>query len=188
MSKSSSNKWITNSVGGIILLGLVTSFIYDLVKDVPFLSTISFIFKSIWSFLYQTLTYELKILWVVLAIGVYYITKKNYRLYKKSIIPELPRKYELYKSDSFTNWDWKWDWEWDRNNKKWIISSLWPYCRKCKIKLLDKSTIIEFAMECPKCRQRFDSRQRETDDIDGVKTIIYDNIDRLTENYNSKKK
>lgn len=174
MSEHNKNNWLKGATGTIVL-GIITSFVYDWIKDKPILSTITSIFKSIWEFLVQLMQVELKIWWIVLGLTVYLIGQKGVREYRKSITPELPENLKNYVSASFRNWNWKWGWQWDGRNKKWIVKNLWPYCKKCDIELLDKSDIINKAIECPKCRQRF-TNNLDCDDPEGVRTIIYDNI------------
>ncbi|MEH6770046.1 hypothetical protein [Maribacter arcticus] len=177
MSEISKTNWLKGT-SGTIILGLITSFIYDFVKEKPILSTISSIFKSIWNFIYQILDTELKIWWILLVVIVIKIFQKVSKEYSKSKKPSLPDNLKNYVKDDFTNWNWKWEWNWDGDKNKWVIKSLWPYCKKCDIKLLIKSSVYDSAMECPKCKTRFESIHRETDDYDGVKAVIYDNVEK----------
>jgi len=177
MGESSSSKWIT-SIGGTILLGLATSFIYDWIKEKPILTTVSSIFTSIWKFLIQILRAELKVWWVVLALTLYLVGKKIMSDYRRSITPELPEKYKSYVRESFTNWNWKWVWKWDGNRKEWDIKNLWPYCKKCDIELLNKSDLLYHVWQCPRCCKSYEYNNRETDDYDSVKAVIKNNIAR----------
>ena len=175
MSEIYKTKWLKGTAGTIIL-GLITSFVYDFIKEKPILSTIASIFKSIWDFLYQILDAELKIWWIILLVIGIKLFQKLSKEYYKSKIPSLPENLKNYVNDNFSNWLWKWEWNWHGDSKKWIITSLRPYCKKCDIELLNKSNVFDYAMECPKCRTRFESTRRETDDYDGVKAVIYDNV------------
>lgn len=175
MNETSNTNWLKGTTG-TVFLGLVTSFIYDWIKEKPLLSTVRSIFKSIWDFIYQLLITELKIWWILAVFILIKTFQVLYKNYIKSKTPSLPENLENYVSDSFKNWNWKWDWKWDGKKNRWRVESLWPYCKVCDIKLLDKSTLLNELVECPKCRERF-TNNRDFDDHDGVETVIYHNIE-----------
>lgn len=86
MGESNSSKWYTG-IGGTIILGLATSFIYDWIKEKPILSTVSSIFTSIWDILIQILKAELKVWWIVVGFTLYLVSKKIISKYRKSMYP-----------------------------------------------------------------------------------------------------
>ena len=122
--------------------------------------------------------FELKVWWLILIVFTILITNTIIKKISISKPPILPEKIKSYVSDSFTNWNWKWNWNWDSKKNKWTIIDLWPYCKNCDIKLLNKSSMFESAMQCPKCKTRFESMHMKTDDYDSVKAVIYDNVEK----------
>lgn len=175
MSKISKNNWFK---GSAIIFGIISSFIYDLIKEKPILSTLSSIFETIANFLSKILQTELKVWWILVLLIAYKLMQLIIKEYHNSIIPDLPSNIKDYKKDTFTNWIWKWEWKWRPNEKKWIIENLRAYCKNCDIKLLDKSSLFDTTMQCPKCQKKFESSHGKTDDFEGVKTVIYDNIEK----------
>jgi len=172
MSYKSDHRWLVAGFSSITL-GIISSTIYDFIKSKPILSSLVSFSKIIWNFIVRVLESEIKLWWVIFVIFFYKVIVVSFRKYKKDILPETP-VYSNYKKENFKNWLWKWDWKW--NGEKWKISNLYPYCPKCDIELLDKSDIIHQKIVCPRCCDQYTVFDRNVDDIENVRALIYDNV------------
>lgn len=177
MDSISDKNWIKGAIWTVIL-GVIAAAIYDLIKDQPIFSSIIQIARNIYFIIKNVLLLDLKLWIVIVVISIYKILKWVLSSYRKNRIPDLPKNRRSYQRDEFDNWTWKWKWKWDSNKNEWIIDNLWPYCKKCDIKLLNKSNIIDKKMKCPKCNQIFRDDNSELDDYKAVESIVYDNIEK----------
>lgn len=175
MKSTSHFNWIKGAIWAITL-GLISAAVYDYFKAQIILTSIQTVIINIWMFLVNLFAVEIK-LWVIfLVLFIYKLFKWFYSTHQKNKVPNLPENLKNYKDDNFKNWRWKWNWQWDLKQNKWTVINLWPYCKTCDIKLLDKSSLIQNLMKCPKCHKYFENS--EIDDPKGVKSIIYDNIEK----------
>lgn len=161
-----------------IILSIIASVIYDVLKSEPVFSSVlvgfSFLFKSlitflsfkipIWSFLVALLGFS-----SIILVWKYFSLEK---------IPTPPDFVKEYTEDEFHNWLWKWDWAWDFESHTWQINNLTPYCSDCEVRLVDRSNPLSNMAECPNCRSRYSSNRGNFETYDSITNLILGKIEK----------
>ncbi len=160
-----------------ISTSVIGSFIYDLWKSKPFLSTLGEIVKAIWNFIALILNYEVKVWWFLMAIfiliGIIYLILKF-----NAEVNSIP-KFTDYKEDRFKNWRWTWDWKLNKRTNKWNVTDLTPYCPKCETILLDNSTMFDSIYECPNCDFSTGRYNQPSENIRHIEALIIDKSNKI---------
>ncbi len=152
------NKFFTKTILGIIIIGVISSFIYDLFKQLPILSTIGWFLNVVYDAAITTLNYPIRI-WVILLLifglyGIYYGFKKSV----KKIEPE----WLQYKKDIFKTWIWKWEYKLDNNSGRYHIQNLAPYCPDDEVQLLSNGLSWNREFYCPKCNKTYPEKWKDS--------------------------
>lgn len=154
---------------GTIVLGLITSFIYDGIKQFPFLSTVWNILKWIWTTIFE---FELRVWQIILGVLVLLIIAEIVDRRKKQ--STTPPKFHSYKTDKFHLINWKWDWAFDYTSKKWYASNIKPICPKCNTTMHYDYSFGNFQGRCPRCENLIKNMK----DVKDIEAIIIDNVDK----------
>lgn len=156
---------------GTIVLGLITSFIYDWIKQFPFLSSVWKILKWIWKTIFE---FEFKVWQIILGVLVLLIIAEIIDRIKKQ--SKTPPSFLSYKMDKIHFFNWKWDWYFNQRTLKWNISGLKPICPECETKMHYDYSQISFCFQasCPRC-QFVKGRMPELADVEAV---IIDNVEK----------
>ena len=147
---------------------------YDLIKGKQIFATIVTVFQTIWRVLISVLNFQLRVWWVLLGFAVIffaiYVAAKIYEIRNPEATMQAFMKYT---SDVISGWHWSWVWE-KQYDGKYAVERLHPRCPKCDTPLIcSKDYLGEIA--CPRCNYKAGSKMP---DMDMVKTIIYDNINK----------
>jgi hypothetical protein len=144
-------KFLTGSVLGIIILGLSTNWIYDLLKTVPIIGFISKILNIVRVSVINFFMFSIPIWSIILIIAVMVIVIALINSFNK----EKPAPYLNYREDVFKNWVWKWDYTIDG-----VITNVTPYCPKCDVMLVTnnigrRNTSSYTEARCPNCEKEW---------------------------------
>jgi hypothetical protein len=175
-------KYLTQSIVGVLLLGVGSTFLADWFKSLSFLTTLKGVFFWLWNGVIWLLNFEIKVWWLLIGIVVIAgIILFIVSIPKSSIEPE----YLQYKQEVFEKWLWKWDWHF--NGSRYKVSNLHPCCPVCETPLilqssgwhsisgyvcprghsLEKQTGIVVARQDP-----------YTEDIHKIEVLIIDNVNK----------
>jgi hypothetical protein len=167
-------KWIKTPIGLAVtpvILSFILSIAYDLLKDKPIFSTIWLILRTVASWIYTFLNFELRVWWILTGIAliilVLYIIFKiqNSKPAYNTSIPFLS-----YTSDEIKGWLWNWRWE-----KNWEgmydVEYLHPIRPNCKTPLVRED--YRYGIICPRCGFK---SHNNLPNIDTVKLLIRDNV------------
>lgn len=168
-------KWLKSPAGisvGVTVLGFALTVLYDLIKTKPVLTTIWAILQSIWRFILQCLTFQLRVWWVLLAIAgliliLYVVAKIDEQKHSETN----QHSFLQYTKDEIKNWTWEWDWG-KRYDGKYEVWNLHPICPRCNTPLIHSYTGGR-TMECPRCHFYAHS---SIPNYDTVKLLIHDNV------------
>lgn len=170
-------KWIKSPWGisiGTAIFSLLLTMGYDYSKEKPVLTTIWKVIVWIWDLLLTILNFNLKVWWLILAVGLFILI-----LY---IIDKL-KKEETFKPDfysyregKFKEWKWTWGWNWSQSKNAWIISDMKAHCPNCDTPMIEHSSVYGLSFDCPRCDFRASDNQCE--EPYKIERIIFDNIDR----------
>jgi hypothetical protein len=165
-------KWIFG-----IATSVIGSFVYDILRGKPILSTFIDITKSIWEFTIDLLSYDLKVWWllIIVALIILIIYLTHYFNTQDSQEP----KFINYREDRFKNWRWTWNWKLNERNNKWSVVDLTPYCPKCGTTLLDNSTVFESTYECPNCDFNTGRYNQLPENVRHIEALIIDKAKRI---------
>lgn len=165
-------KWLKSPAGisiGVTLLGFALTVFYDLIKTKPVLTTIWAILQSIWRFILQCLTFQLRVWWVLLAIAglifvLYIAVKIDDQKHSETNKP----LFLKYTKDVIMDWNWEWDWE-KQYDGNYAICHLHPICPRCNTPLIHSY----IGGECPRCHY---SAYSIIPNDGTVKLLIRDNV------------
>ena len=133
---------------GSIVLGILGNFLYDYVKQVPILGSITKLFKNLYLLITDT---QIK-LWAVLVLAVL-IFLMTY--FVKWIKKKIQQDYASYTTDIFRILRWRWKWR--RSAGNWQPVNLQSYCPPCDIELVKRKGINK----CPGCNRRYRDELKE---------------------------
>lgn len=186
MNKTNTTKGIKRIYTAIIGLGggLITSFIYDGIKDLPISTTLGILmvnlgaaFKWVWYSVIDLLNYPLKV-WVVAAtLFTIYLLKLLFGRIKETKVPPKP-DFANYTQQRFNNWIWRWEWIWMNKKKEWIPANFKSYCPNCDTELISTTGFMDshYSAKCPRCGKTYSSWNHDYDYGAEVKAVVVDNI------------
>lgn len=150
--------------GGIITI--ISSGIYDFIKDKPVLSSINSIFIWIWTYLTE---FEIKIWQLILVLLISAIVYKLLNTNKK----ETAKKFTDYRRDTIKGTEWRWNWEHNFFENKWEPKNIIPICEKCNTRMNYESNHgNSLSAICPRC----DNRQTNLKKTEIIEALIIDNV------------
>lgn len=159
---------------GTAIFSLLLTMGYDYSKQNPILTTVGELFKWLWKVIISILNFELKIWWILLAIGLFVGIAYLFDKFKKeeSFKPD----FYSYREGRFKRWKWTWGWKWNNSRSAWLISDLKAHCPNCDTPMIEYSSIYGLSYDCPRCN--FKASDSQCDEPHKIERIILDNIDR----------
>ena len=150
--------------GGVI--AIISSGVYDYIKEKPILSSIKSFFIWIWENIFE---FELKIWQVLIILLVFSII---YALMKaKRTEPTV--KFTDYKRDTIHGTKWTWSWQHNFLESKWEVRNITPLCDNCNTRMKFESSYgVGQTAKCPRCN----NRQTGLKDRETIEALIIDNI------------
>lgn len=170
-------KWIKSPWGisiGTALFSLLLTMGYDYSKRKPILSTIWNILVWIWDFIIIILNFNLKVWWIILAIGLYIFVIYLIDKFKKE--ETFKPDFYSYREGRFKRWKWTWEWKWNQLKNAWTIYNLRANCPNCDTPMIEHSSMYGLSYDCPRCD--FHANDNQCDEPHKIERIILDNIDR----------
>lgn len=168
--------WIVTIFGGIITT-TVGTLVYDWAKQKPILSTLAQLSKTFWTYVVTFITFKLPLWTVVVVAFLAWVVRKISSKKKKT---ESKPAFWNYREDKFKNWIWRWDYGINIMERQYEIRNLQPYCPYDDTQLVNKSTYLQAAFECPRCNTTFSERSVyqsiPPEDATSIKALIWDNI------------
>ena len=154
-------------LGGVITI--ISSGIYDYIKEKPLLSSLKFLFQWIWN---QIFEFEIKI-WQILIVLVFIIIISFIIKNSKVEKPKSTVSFKDYVRDKIHGTEWTWNWEHNFLENKWQVSNITPICNKCGTRMKFESSYgSNLSSKCPRC----DNRQTNLKDKEIIEALIIDNI------------
>ena len=171
------NKWIKTPWGisiGTAIFSLLLTMGYDYSKEKPILSTIWNIIIWIWDLILSILNFDLKVWWIISAVGIFIFIIYLIDKFKKeeSFKPD----FYSYREDTVKKWKWTWNWEWSKSKGAWGITDFKAHCPNCDTPMIDDSSRYGLSYDCPRCS--FQASGERCDEPHKIERIILDNIDR----------
>lgn len=154
--------WIKSPWTIAIFSAVIGPLLYDFLKEKPILST----FLSI-------LTFDLKVWWVLLALGAVFFWLRSY---VKRMNRKLRAAVREYRDDEINGRRWTWTWEWSNYEREWCVEKLKCYCPDCNTPLTAKFLGEKTLFDCPRCN--FQELNDRSLNFDRISRIICDNYDR----------
>lgn len=163
-------KIITISSISTVLLGLVTSFIYDGIKDLPWLSSFKNFFYWLWNDIFCA---EFKVWQIIAFILVAFVVLLIFAKFKNGNIVE--PKFKSYTQDRIAGFNWTWRWIWNNRQNAWNPDMISPLCKKCDTRMHYNYKAVgsfgAYQAQCPRCDETyFDIKA-----YDDIAAIIIDN-------------
>lgn len=151
--------------GGVI--AVISSGVYDYIKEKPILTTTKSFFIWIWDNIFEL---ELKIWQILIGIIIIAII---YALIKASKT-ETPAKFTDYTRDIIHGTEWTWQWDYDILEGKWGVKNINPICdNNCGTRMdITSSFGPGVEAKCPRCDNRMDGLK----DTRTIEALILDNI------------
>lgn len=149
-------------------MAVISSAVYDYIKDKPILSSIKFFFIWIWEHIFE---FELRI-WQILIILIILLFIYSFTKTDKNE-NTAPKNFRDYNRDSIHGTTWIWSWEYDMFENKWQVRNITPICDNCGTMMkYEFSYGVESTAKCPRC----DNRQTKLKDKEIIEALIIDNI------------
>lgn len=172
---SKTTKFLTQSITGVILLGVVSTFVADWLKSVSFLTTLKGVLLWGYNAIIWLLNFEIKVWWLLAGIAVLIGIIMLIASKTENVQPT----YFNYTKDIFDEWVWKWGYRF--NGKNYIVDNLKPCCPKCETPLIREQSAFHaiYVMNCPRGHELHKiGYAAHTEDIDKIEVLILDNIDK----------
>jgi hypothetical protein len=139
MSSKKKSHWSTGIIGTIII-GLITSFIYDGIKSKPFLTTVGDIVRVCWNAIIAFFTISLQLWWVLLGILVWAIVIWLIKMSRNQTEYDPPPQlrhvplWYTYTTDVFGGLRYRWEW-FKMHDGKYAVNNLQAYCptHNCRV-------------------------------------------------------
>lgn len=170
-------KWIKSPWGisiGTAIFSLLLTMGYDYSKDKPVLTTIWNIIVWIWDLIMTILNFNLKIWWLLVAIGLFIFILYIINKFKKQ--ETFKPDFYSYREGKFKRWKWSWGWTWSQSKNAWLISDMKAHCPNCNTPMIEHSSMYGLSFDCPRCD--FRANDSQCDEPYKIERIIFDNIDR----------
>ncbi|WP_338840576.1 hypothetical protein [Flavobacterium ginsenosidimutans] len=160
------NDYKVGIFGGVI--AVISSGVYDYIKEKPLLSSIKSLLIWIWEQIFQ---FEIKI-WQILIIAIILIIIYSFSKTKKKE-EATTISFRDYIRDTIHGTTWIWSWEYDMFENKWQVRNITPICDNCGTMMkYEFSYGVESTAKCPRC----DNRQTKLKDNEIIEALIIDNI------------
>ena len=172
MEKIKKNRILAVLITGLVL-PILASLIYDLIKSKTLFTTIWSILKWIFSLIVKVLTFKIS-LWIILVCILIFIVVII-------VIAHFPTKnnepeFIKYTEDVIRGVTWTWSWELGVDHK-WHIQNLKVKCSKCNATMIEYQ---DYVFACPMCK--YDTFGKKFDKPFEIESII---IDRVNNRYNN---
>lgn len=122
-------KWIKSPWGisiGTAIFSLLLTMGYDYSKDKPVLTTIWNVIVWVWDLTLTILNFNLKIWWLLVAIGLFIFILYIIDKFKKE--ETFKPDFYSYREGKFKKWKWTWGWTWNNSKNAWVISDMRAHC------------------------------------------------------------
>ena len=172
MKKILKNPWAIG-VGTGLIAGVLSTFIVDLLKKVSLASTFKSVIKFIWKCIVSFLAFNIKVWWLLIAIGVLVFALWIISKYYDAKEENEQTSFLNYTQDSFSGKCWEWVWRKNRFGK-YVIDNLHPICSNCKTPLVQDHAYSD-DFKCPRCNKK---AKIYSNDVTNATTLIYDNVKR----------
>ena len=180
MKKILKSPWTIAVVSAFI--APIATIIIDAIMKKPLLSTLWNVIKTIWSWIITFLTFDLKVWWVLLGIGVVIGILIIVAIVSDAKQEEREPEFVSYKEDYFGGWKWSWNWNFNRYDMKWHVDDIQAHCPKCDTPMFYDYRDTVF--ECPRCKFKTDYRSKHKSRVE-VEAIIIDNLNRKEKEANN---
>lgn len=176
MKKFQKSPWAICVVGAI--LGFIFSLIHDCISGQQVFSTIYLFLKGVCNYVIGclTATFHITVWQMLLGVAVIIALKivvKRVTQQWSSVKPDNSPEFTTYTTDYFQHWKWSWIWVKDPYEQTWGVKNLRAHCPKCDTMMLHDGCGYFW---CPRCA--FKPNYRDCDDLQDVKAVIYDNVNR----------
>lgn len=169
MKKFWNSKWTFTLVTSFI--GTLFTVFVDWLKKKNIFSTLKLVLKTLWKWLRAFLDYEIKVWWILVALGVLAIVILIVGKIVASKDRTLP-EWMNYTEDYFV--DWKWSWTWEKGyDGKYRVENLTAHCPKCDTPM--RHDYYDTLFHCSRCHYE---SNRHKDNREDVVVTILDNIKR----------
>lgn len=168
-----SNPW-TIAIGSGLILSLI-SVVVDYVDKKKAFTTFVAVVKGIWKLLISFLTYDLKVWWVLIGVGIVVFGLYLYSRYldvKEATPPEPP--FFKYTDDFLLGYKWAWAWK-KQYDGTYNAEDIHLICDKCNTPLIYDFYSYEKA-KCIRCGKRY---HKDIPRTDHVKLLVMDNAKRV---------
>ena len=164
------NPW---TVGiGVAIFGFFLTIVGDVVTGEKIFSTFVTGVRWAWKVILSFLTFDLKVCWVLLGIGVVILGLWIYSkvLDAKKIEPHEP-PFLSYTQDDILGHRFEWEWKKDYSGK-YGAENIRPICTKCGTPLVHEYIGL-YKFKCLRCDKHY---QKQYPDEGHVKMMIHDNV------------
>jgi len=140
---------------GCVLFAIVVPIIFDIIKKLPFLTTLSNIFFAAYNIIGTFFTIKTPMYIVVIIIILVIIVEAIYfnhliKKYVEKLTPKLPAEdFIQWNRDKFKKIIWTWKWIYNAQYNKYLIADLRPECNKCSFKMYNDNGYAIYI--CPNC-------------------------------------
>jgi len=133
---------------GSIVLGLVTSAIYDLFKSQPFLTSLGYVIETGWTGIITLFNLNLKLWWILVALIAivlifWFILSLEERKTKSFKKPTscLDLEWRNYRKDVVDDFQYRWDYKYNANGSYDIVN-LTAYCPEHNCQVYGSTCIV----------------------------------------------
>lgn len=166
-----------------ILANIICPIIVSKIENVDFKNAFTTIWKKIFEFIGNVLTFPIPIWGIIIAIFVLYIIP---RIYLK--ITEVDNKdeswYKNYSSDMYNGL--LYEWRYNRIGNQIEIKDVTPICAECKGNILPKYAGYKTVLYCPNCDRTY--KQPDEEEYDSARVFFNNKLRKIIKEYNEKQK
>lgn len=166
-----------------ILANIICPIIVSKIENIDFKNAYTIIWKKIFEFIGNVLTFSIPIWGIIIAILVLYIILRSYLK-----ITEVDNKdeswYKSYSSDMYNGL--LYEWRYNRIGNQIEIKDVMPICAECKGNILPKDAGYKTVLYCPNCDITY--KKPDKQEYDSARVYFNNKLRKIIKEYNEKQK
>ena len=161
-----------------ILANIICPIFVSKVENIDFINAFITMWKAIWQFILNILTFSIPIWVIIITIIIIYIFIKIYLMVIE--IEEDNSWYEKYSRDKYDGL--LYEWKYNRIDNKIEMIDVTPICENCKGNVLPRDVGYNTILYCPNCNKTYKRPNKE--EYDSARVYFNNKLKKTIDEHN----